>query len=360
MADTDSSTTAKPPIKVLIVDDSPTAREFLVYLFASDHEFRVVGTAANGEDAIAAVKNKKPDVVTMDIHMPRMNGYDATRAIMENYPVPIVIVSGSLSDAEMKFPFSALESGAVAVVRRPEGINHPDHAAAARELIQTVKLMSEVKVVRRWAARKTVVSEPVRHEQFPARAGVKLVAVGSSTGGPLVLQQILSLLPRDFPVPIVVVQHITEGFTEGFTDWLREISGFSVSVAEDGDALEPGHAYIAPNGGHMGVSDRGRISLRKGEPEHGHAPSISYLFRSVADAYGSNAIGVLLTGMGKDGSAELGLLKSKGAVTLAQDKESSVVHGMPGEAIRLGAATYVLPPEKIASALIAIIRQHPT
>lgn len=364
MANSTSTASNKLPIKVLVVDDSPTAREFLVYLFASDQEVQVIGTATNGEEAFAAVKNKKPDVVTMDIHMPRMNGYDATRAIMENYPVPIVIVTGSLSDAELNSPFAALEAGAVAVVKRPESMHHRDHAATARALIQTVKLMSEVKVVRRWAEHRSVVPaapERARNELFPARTGIKLVAIGASTGGPLVLQQILSVLPKDFPVPIVVVQHITEGFTEGFADWLTDASGFPVKVVTEGESMKPGHVYIAPNSRHITmINNQGRIGLKTGNPENGHVPSVSCLFRSVANVYGPSAIGVLLTGMGKDGAAELGLMKEKGALTLAQDKASSVVHGMPGEAINLGAASYVLPPEKIASALIAIIRQQTT
>jgi two-component system chemotaxis response regulator CheB len=347
-------------IKVLVVDDSPTTREFLGYLFASDHEIEVIATATNGEEALEAVKNQKPDVVTMDLHMPRMNGYEATRAIMESCPVPIIIVTGSSLPDEAASPFSALEAGAVAVVKRPPGIEHPDHAATARELIQTVKLMSEVKVVKRWAPRKitgSVVSAAAKPELALPRTKIRLVAIGSSTGGPLVLQQILSSLPKDFPVPIIVVQHITDGFVEGFADWLMQTSSFPVSVAANGEMMLPGHAYIAPNGSHATVNGLGRIVLKKSTPEHGHTPSVSCLFRSVAAAYGHDAVGVLLTGMGKDGAAELGLMKNKGAITLVQDKESSVVHGMPGEAIAMGAATYVLSPDKIAAALVGIARE---
>ena len=345
----------KPPIKVLIVDDSSTAREFLVYLFASDQEFEVIGTAANGEEALAAVKHKKPDVVTMDVHMPKMNGYAATRAIMENCPLPIVIVTGSSAGDEAASPFNALEAGAVAVVKRPVAIDRPEHVATARELIQTVKLMSEVKVVRRWAADKSLLNtQPEKPKAFACQADVKLVAIGSSTGGPLVLQQILSRLPKNFALPIVIVQHITEGFTEGFCHWLQETSGFAASVAANGETIKAAHAYIAPNGYQLTVNRQGTISLTQGDPERGHLPAVSCLFRSVAAAYGANAIGVLLTGMGKDGAAELGLMKQQGALTLVQDKESSVVYGMPGEAIKIGAATYVLAPERIAETLIGI------
>lgn len=348
--------TSRHPIRVLVVDDSPARQEFVGYLFAADHEIEVIGTATNGEEALVAVKNQKPDVVTMDLHASKTNSYEVTRAIMECCPVPIVIVtSNSLSD-EAASPFSALEAGAVAVVRRPPGIEHPDHDWRVKELIQTVKLMSEVRVVKRWApARKikgSAASEVAKPEFALPRTKVRLVAIGSSTGGPLVLQQIFSNLPKDFPAPIIVVQHITDGFVDGFADWLKDTSSFPVSVAVNGEMMLPGHAYIAPNGSHAAVNGLGRVVLKKSAPENGHFPSVSFLFRSVTAAYGRDAVGVLLTGMGKDGAAELGLMKNKGAITLVQDKESSVVHGMPGAAIALDAATYVLTPEKIAAALV--------
>ncbi len=346
------STNKRPLIRVLVVEDSASVREFLVYLFASDQEIQVIGTANNGEEALAVVKDKKPDVITMDIHMPKMDGYAATRAIMESFPTPIVIVTGSSSVQEMATTISALEAGALAIIKRPEGIGHPDHLTTARELIQTVKLMSEVKVIRRWAHGKKINGVlSATPESAPVPKDVRLVAIGLSTGGPPVLQRLLSKLPKDFHVPIIIVQHIAQGFTEGFAQWLAESSGFPVSVAVDGERMLPGHAYVAPNGFQTMVDGHGRIVLQNSAPENGHLPSVSCLFRSVAIAYGSSAVGILLTGMGKDGAVELGLMKARGAVTFAQDKESSVVHGMPGEAIGLGAASYVLPPDKIAAML---------
>ncbi|TAN70410.1 MAG: chemotaxis-specific protein-glutamate methyltransferase CheB [Methylobacter sp.] len=349
------SANRRPPIRVLVVEDSSSVREFLVYLLASDQEIQVIGTVNNGEEALAAVKDKKPDVITMDIHMPKMDGYAATRAIMESFPTPIVIVTGSSSSREMATTINALEAGALAVIKRPAGIGHPDHVATARELIQTVKLMSEVKVIRRWAQRRIPDAvKPVMPESVPVIREVRLVAIGSSTGGPPVLQQLLSKLPKDFHIPIIIVQHIAQGFTEGFAQWLAESSGFPVSVAADGELMQSGHAYVAPNGFQTTVDGHGRIALQNSGLENGHLPSVSHLFRSVAAVYGPSAVGILLTGMGKDGAAELGLMKAEGAVTFAQDKESSVVHGMPGEAIELGAASYVLPPDKIAAVLTAL------
>lgn len=351
----------RPPIRLLVVEDSPSVREFLVYLFASDQDIHIIGTAANGEEALEAVRDQRPDVVTMDLHMPKMDGYTATRAIMENYPTPIVVVTGSSGSDATSTTLSALEAGALAVMKRPAGIGHPDHAANARELIQTVKLMSEIKVVKRWAKRKLRSAQPPAAAPAPApvsRDKLRLVAIGSSTGGPLALQQILSPLPRSFALPIIIVQHIADGFTDGFVQWLSGASDYPVHTLKDGITLQPGQAYVVPNGHQADLDPYLHASLKKGLTENGHCPSVSYLFRSVASAVGPHAVGVLLTGMGRDGAAELGLMRARGAITIAQDKESSVVHGMPGEAIALGAATYVLSPDKIVALLAGLPSHH--
>ena len=179
----------------------------------------------------------------------------------------------------------------------------------------------------------------------------RLVALGASTGGPLVLRTILSGLPKNFPVPIVIVQHIADGFTEGLATWLTQSSGIPVHVARNDQDLLPGNAYVAPVGHQMKVNTNGRIVLSNGGPVNGHNPSVSCLFRSVAEVFGRDAIGVLLTGMGKDGAEELKLLKDRGAITFAQDQETAVVNGMPGEAVQLDAATHVLSPDEIVTAL---------
>lgn len=347
-------------IKVLIVEDLLVVREFLAYILNSDPEIDIIGVACNGEEAIESVERNRPDIITMDIVMPKMNGFEATRKIMETYPTPIVIVSGNLDTREVATTFRAMEAGALAVVQRPVGIGHPDHEAMVAKLIQTVKLMSEVKVVRRWARPRPEKAVPkVLPEARCARAPaeIKLVAIGASTGGPTALQTILSGLPRDFPVPVLIVQHMTLGFIQGFSEWLAQASGFPVRVATQGEPLLPGQAYVAPDGAHLGV-ETGRIALSQDEPENGLRPSVSYLFRSVARVFGRNAAGVLLTGMGTDGAKALKLMEEQGALTLAQDKESAVVHGMPGEAIKIGAATYVLSPERIAALLTGLLKKE--
>lgn len=344
---------------MLVVDDSPVAREFLTYVLTSAPGIEVIATAADGAEAVDLVRRHQPAVVTMDVHMPRMNGLDATRAIMESHPVPIIIVSGTTTARELVGTFRAMEAGAVAVVRRPTALGHPEHAETALELVQTVRLMAEVKVIRRWPRHRRT-APPTSAPPTVAAPGspVRIVAVGASTGGPIVLQTVLSMLPTTFPVPVLIVQHIAPGFVEGLAEWLTASTGFPVHVARHGETLLPGRAYFAPDRHHLKVSADGRLVLGSEGPENGVRPAVSVLFRSVADVFGSAAIGVLLTGMGEDGASELKLLRDRGAVTIAQDEETSVVHGMPGEAIRRQAAVYVLPAEVIGQILQELVRRR--
>lgn len=344
----------RPLIRVLIVDDSPTAREYLTYIIDSDPDLKVIGTAANGEEALELARREKPDIITMDINMPKMNGLEATRRIMEEIPTPIIIVTASWDVREVNTTFLAMEAGALTALERPAGINDPNYEKNVKELILTIKLLSEVKVVKRWPHRKQVKDIPVvkLEKELKAEAiEVKIIAIGASTGGPLAIQTILSRLHKKFTTPILIVQHMSPGFVKGFADWLTNSSNFLVHIASHDEYPLPGHVYVAPDGFHMGVALNGRIFLSNDEADNNLRPSASFLFRSVADVYGKNSIGVLLTGMGKDGAWELKMMKDKGAITIAQDRESSIVFGMPGEAVNLQAARYVLSPEEIARTL---------
>jgi len=346
-------------IKVFVVDDSGVARAVLSNILSSDPELEVVGTADNGEEAVGAILSKKPDVVTMDVTMPRMDGFEATRRIMESSPVPIVIVSATLDAEEVDKSWQAMEAGAVACLQKPGYVAPGTESPLAAKLVQTVKLMSQVKLVRRW--RKRAAGLPVEATQPVARAeaqrhDIRLVVVGASTGGPPVLNKILSKLPDGFRVPILVVQHIAPGFTKGFVDWLGRASSTKVGLAVHGEKVEAGHVYVAPDGLQMKIDTHGRISLTTDDPVNGLRPSVSYLFRSVAEAFGENAVGVLLTGMGRDGAVEMKMMRDAGALTIAQDKESSIVYGMPGEAAKLGGAKYSLSPDGIADMLLKLVK----
>ncbi len=344
-------------IRVLVVEDSPVARELLIHILSSDVGIQVIGTAVNGREAVEFMSHTKPDLITMDIHMPTMDGFEASRIIMETNPVPIVIVTGNPDMRELETSFHAIEAGALTVLQKPEGIGHPDHEKTARNLITTVKLMSEIKVVRRWGRtteRRPKSPKTPAYDIAPQPAVVKVVAIGASTGGPPVIEKLLAELPKDFFPPVLIVQHMAEGFIRGFAEWLGQTSSLPVHVAFHGSMTRPGHVYVAPSGTQMRLDASGRIFCTCDDPENGLRPSVSYLFRSVAEVFGKNAIGVLLTGMGRDGAGELKLMKEKGAVTIAQNQQSSAVYGMPGEAVRLDAAQYVLPADKIAMVLTSI------
>ncbi len=349
----------KKVIRVLVVDDSRVAQELLVHIFTSDPAIEVVGVVNNGEEALEAVQRLRPDVVTMDVHMPKLNGYEATRAIMETQPTPIVIVSASTGVKSVASTFQAMEAGALAVLPRPPGPDHPRYEEDARALIQTVRLMSEIKLVRRIPGLKPAPPPQAAWPKLRASAAIHVVAIGASTGGPQVLHTILSGLPRDFGAPVLIVQHIALRFAAGFVEWLSGSSRFPVRIAAQGEPLLPGHGYLAPEGFHLGVGSGPRIELGEDPPDNGLRPSVHHLFRSVAEVFGSHAVGVLLTGMGRDGAEGLFELRQKGAITIAQNEASSVVFGMPGEAVKLGAATYVLPPEGITSLLATLVGTKP-
>jgi len=292
--------------------------------------------------------------------MPDMDGFETTRKIMETQPLPIVIVSGSFDPVDVEKTFRALEAGAVAAVEKPPGVRHPNHEAAVFKLISTVKAMAEVRVVRRWTKQRMEARGTV---PVPALsgcgAGARLVVIGASTGGPPVLHTVLAGLPKPFPLPIVIVQHISAGFVQGLVDWLNTTTGMPVRLARHGEEVQAGTAYVAPDGCQLRVEGNGRLFCSQEPAEHGLRPSVSFLFRSVTQNFGAKAVGVLLTGMGRDGAEELRLMRAAGAVTIAQDAESSIVHGMPGEAIRLGAAMHVGNPLRIAELLQSLVLQAP-
>ena len=348
-------------INVLIVDDSAVVRQHLKDVLESDKDIRVMGTAKDGEEAVRFVQEKKPDVITMDINMPNMNGFEATRKIMETNPVPIVIVTASYDRSDVEKSFHSMEAGALAIIEKPFGEGHPHSKETQNDLVQTVKLMSEVKVVRRWKRERERQSEAIDKKVSDKGLKkrdkkIKIVAIGASTGGPPIIQTILSGLKKGYPAPILVVQHISKGFLEGLVEWLRQSTGLPVHIAKHGEELLPGHIYFARDDYHLGVDKDGRLRLSREEIENGLRPSVSYLFRSIINSFDGEAVGILLTGMGKDGAMEMKMMKDNGAVTIAQDRESSVVYGMPGEAVRLDGATYVLSPEEIAPTLEALAR----
>jgi two-component system chemotaxis response regulator CheB len=351
-------------IKVLIVDDSAVLRQSTKFILESDPDLKVIGEAGNGLEAIALADRLRPDVITMDIRMPKMDGLEAIRQIMAEKPAPIVVVTSADLDGEMNLPAQATKLGAVSVLRRPSGVTTPTYKTFAATLIRQVKLMSSVKLVHRvyepkFDRQALVTSAPTGRcsVTLPGKAPVKteIAAVGSSTGGPAALYKVLSSLPAAFPLPIVIVQHISFGFVAGLADWLNEACAIAVKVGQDNERLRPGIAYLAPDEHHLTVDRFGKINLNKNDPVGGFRPAVTVMFQSVAQAYGAGAIGALLTGMGSDGAQGMLAMKQAGAITLAQDEESCVVFGMPKEAIALGAAQHVVPLDKMAAVIQSLI-----
>jgi two-component system, chemotaxis family, protein-glutamate methylesterase/glutaminase len=352
---------AKPPVRVLILDPSAETRATLRRCVEAGAGLQVAGAAATAEQAIDMAASAMPDVILVGDRPPRVDATASVRHIMHVRPLPIVIVTPGASAGEGARAFNLMEAGALAVVREPPESPAAERVHATANMLQTLALMAEVRVVRRWRRLDATESAPVAGPApaapapLPARRRAGVVAIGASTGGPIVLKTILAGLPRSFPVPILIVQHISDGFVDGLAEWLTVSGNIPTHLAGGGQVLKPGHAYLAPDGAHMRLTADGSLAFDRTDPVKGHRPAISCLFRSVAEHRGPNAVGILLTGMGTDGSAELKLMKDAGAITIAQDRASSVVHGMAGEAIRCGGAVHVMSPQQIAAALPALV-----
>jgi two-component system chemotaxis response regulator CheB len=345
-------------IRVVIAEDSPTVRELLAEILGSDPEIQVVGRAENGEEAVALTKALKPDLVTMDAHMPRVDGVEATKTIMMVAPTPIVIVSSSTSTQHVELSLEAVRAGALMVVAKPEDPRSAGFDERRNELVAMVKAMAQVKVVRRRPAdARPKAPVPAR---TPLRSGpMRVVTIAASTGGPAALQRILMQLPRDFRTPILVVQHMAKGFMDGLAAWLSDSTGARVKVVQPGDGLEDRTTYLAPDDRHLGVSADARLIVADDPPIGGFRPSGTYLFASAARAYGSSVVAVILTGMGSDGVEGLRAVKAAGGLVFAQDEPSSVVYGMPREAVAAGVVDGVYPPDELAEHLSIIYAGTP-
>jgi two-component system chemotaxis response regulator CheB len=363
------------PLRILVVDDSVLVRRLLRELLEGEPDVQVVGEAADGREALAMVPELRPDLITLDVRMPVMDGVETTRQIMAYHPTPILILTTSLSSYDVDITFQMLGAGALDVMEKPP---LGDPAAVERSrlaLLRKLRLLARVKVVthlrgRRGKARSeheelrkpvpavtprpqvlTTARGPASHlplltSQFP------VVAIGASTGGPRVIRQILAALPVDFPAAVLVVQHIAQGFSAGMAEWLAESVALPVSLAAEGSALQPGQVLVAPDRYDLLVRGDGTLHL-SGLPLLLQRPAIDIAMQSLAAFYGPAAIGVLLTGMGRDGARGLQAIRRAGGYTIAQDAASCTIYGMPRAAMELGAAEDVLPPSQIADALQA-------
>jgi two-component system chemotaxis response regulator CheB len=336
-------------IRVLIVEDSKVIREFLEYIIGQDPRLEVAAAVDSAEEALRILARVSPDVISMDIRLPGINGFEATLRIMSEKPTPIVVVSASVECEDLQITMNALQAGALAVLEKPVGTTSADYEALSERLCTQLAIMSQVKVVRRHTSGRSALRAERR--VTPRRGGYRMVAIVSSTGGPNALVQLLGRLGPDFPLPMALVQHITGSFLEGFAAWLENASPFSVVIVKERVCLAPGTIYVADRDHHLRVLP-GYVQVDSGDPVCAQRPSGTVLFESAADVYGHQAIGVLLTGMGEDGAQGLLQLRNRGGHTIAEHESTAVVYGMPGEAIRLGGACESLPLPEIAPRIL--------
>lgn len=404
-------------IKVLIADDSPLVREVLKDMIEPEQDLKIVGEAVHGREAVEMAKNLMPDIITMDVMMPVMNGLEAVEEIMAYTPTPILVFSSAVNDKEMDVAFEAIARGALEVLEKPKVPSGEHYERVRAELLQKLRLLSRIHVIPHIRAKRnkrmsekaraeTVAPEaaqperggkpearrsarlpgqqpgrdagapaaeaprskrveealakiggpPVELISLPRREAItkKLVVIGSSTGGPKALVQIFRRIPADFPLPILVVQHIAHSFDSGLVGWLNRESPLNIVLAENGSEPKPGTVHIATTGSHM-VLDQGALRYKDSPPVNSCRPSVDVLFESVAAQLGSLSVGVILTGMGRDGADGLKLIRDRGGATIVQDQDSSVIFGMPKAAIDIGAADQVLPLSDIAQAIARAI-----
>lgn len=347
-------------IRILVVDDSPTARGALCGILESDPEMEVVGQAKDGREGVEMAKRLRPDLVTMDLQMPRMDGFQATEEIMIEAPTPIVIVSASTRIQEVETAMQALRAGALTLLLKPPGPTSPDFEKARQEILSAVKAMADVKVIRRYRRKQDVSTAtetpapaaPASAAEAAPPASVRAVAVTASTGGPPALNALLGELPEDFPAPILLVQHMAAGFIEGFVSWLDSVVALRVKLASHHEPTVGGVVYVAPQNRHLGVTREGRIRLSDEPPISGFRPAGTHLFDAVAKHFGEDSIAVILTGMGRDGVDGMRAIHQAGGRTMVQDEESCVVFGMPKAAIDEGLVDVVSPLPKMARQLM--------
>jgi two-component system, chemotaxis family, protein-glutamate methylesterase/glutaminase len=359
------------PLRILVVDDSTLMRRLLRDLLESDPMVRVVGEAANGQEAIEQVVELRPDLITLDVRMPVMDGVETTRQLMAYHPTPILVLTASLSSYEIDITFEMLGAGALDVMEKPRLGDPAAIEEARRVLLRKVRLLSRVKVVTHLRGRRPrsvpavappvarpapiVVPPAARPAPAVRPARFPVIVIGASTGGPRVIRQILADLPRDFPAAVLVVQHIAQGFSGGMAEWLGANIPMPVQLATEGDVLRPGLILLAPDRFDLLVQPDATVHL-SGLPLLLQRPAVDITMQSVAANFGAAAIGVLLTGMGRDGAIGMRAIQRAGGLTIAQDEASSTIFGMPRAAIELGAAAMIMSPGAIGLALRERVR----
>ncbi|WP_454784731.1 chemotaxis-specific protein-glutamate methyltransferase CheB [Legionella sp. WA2024007413] len=345
-------------IKILIVDDSPTEVALIQHIIESEKDMEVIGIAKNGKEAIDLTTLLKPDLITMDIQMPIMDGLEATRIIMAQNPTPIVVISSLVNDESLSATFHILEAGALTALAKPVNVFSPSFEESSQHIVDTLRSLSDIRVIKKPLKKYSPLDESKKHNpEDTNNINYEILGIGASVGGPMALKAILSKLDSSFPIPIMIVQHMSPGFLRGFAQWLAENSPLQVKNAVDYEPLQKATVYVAPEHKHMEIErvhEQLICKLVDGPPVSGFCPSITRLLNSIAKVSGDKAIGILLTGMSDDGAEGLLALKKAHGHTLIQNQESSIVFGMGAVAQSLNAVDQVLGLEQIASYLTKI------
>lgn len=351
--------TAKP-VRVMIVEDSPVVRQLLTAIVARDPRLAVAAAFGSAEEALARIDQVRPDVISMDIRLPGMDGLEATRRIMTERPTPIVVIADSVHDAALKISMNALRAGALTVVEKPVGVASAGYEEIAGTICTQLVIMSEVPVIRR----RPIGARPSPPQPSRPAAGTPaavlsarptVIGIAASTGGPPALARVLGALPKGFPVPILLVQHMGAPFMEGFASWLDGLVPPKVALARDGETALPGRVYVAPGDRHLEIRPGHVLRVTDDPPIGSQRPAATLLFRSMACTVGARGLGVALTGMGEDGAQGLLELRQAGGHTLAEDRSTCVVYGMPAAALQLGGVVASLPLEAIGPRLLDIV-----
>ena len=356
----------KPKIKVFIIEDSPVALKILKQILESSQEIEVVGTATNGIVALEQILLLKPHLVCTDLVMSKMDGLEFTKHLMSTFPLPILVISESVNLNKDDMISQLKEAGVLDIVPKPQRGFIQDYEHQAKSLINKIKLLSGVKVF----TKKNNIKKPklelkvrqntslshIENIQEKEKYLYDIVGIGMSTGGPKAIEEILKYLPAKFPLPIVCTQHISIGFLSGLVDSLSSITALRVKIAKIGEKPQPGTVYFAPERYHLEISKSGKFVYSIAEPVENHRPAVTVMLQSLAQVYGSKTIGVILTGMGRDGAEGMIAIQQQGGLTIAQDEKTSVIFGMPKEAIELGAVKQILPLSQIGAFLLETVK----
>jgi two-component system chemotaxis response regulator CheB len=347
----------------MIVEDSLVVRELLRYIVSRDPRLELVAAVASGEEALSAIAGARPDVISMDIRLPGIDGLETTRRIMAERPTPIVVVADSVEDSSLHISMNALRAGALSVVEKPVATTHAGYETVAGEICTQLRIMAQVPVIRRrpigaeWNGRAAA-APPAPLTAPPTGPGFgqapSILGIAASTGGPPALARVIGALPESFPLPVLLVQHMGPAFMDGFAAWLDSVVALPVTIARDGERAEGGRVYVAPGDRHLELGSNRILRVIDSAPVSGQRPAATVLFRSMARQAGASGIGVLLTGMGEDGALGLADMYAAGAQTVAEHESTAVVYGMPAAAVRLGAARAVLPLDRVAGHVLRL------